>query len=82
MKLEFDEQTNQTNGRGRLLYAKFQKSSQPPSIVLFLIKTRIVKTEDSARILLLVITILIFTISIYMIAQSFNGPVFIDRVIK
>lgn len=80
MTLEFDEQTGSETKNSRLLYAKFQKSSQTPPIILFLIRKRIVRNEDSARRLLLIITLVVFALSIYMIVNSFSGPVFIDKI--
>lgn len=67
---------------GNLLYAKLQNSSQPPSIVTFLIKKHIVKNENSARALLLIVSITMFAVSLYFIIKSFNGPVFIDTINK
>ena len=82
MTIEFDEQTNEGSKNSRLLYAKFQKSSQTPSLVKFLIKRHIVKNEDNARVLLLVLSVVIFAISIYFIINSFNEPVFISTIKK
>ena len=78
MKLEFDEETKINNPS--LLYAKFQKSSETPSIILFLIKKHIVKDEASARRLLLTLVIFVFLISIYFFSNSFGNPTFVDKV--
>jgi hypothetical protein len=80
MTLEFDDQTSEESKDSHLLYAKFQKSSQVPFIISFLIKRHIVKNEDSARKLLLALSIVILAISIYLIINSFNGPVFINTI--
>ncbi len=82
MTLEFDEEAGGNGSHNRLLYAKFQKSSQAPFMVTFLINRHIVKNEDSARRLLLIITIIIFVISIYLILKGTSGPVFIDTLKK
>ena len=82
MTLEFDDKIDEGGKDSRLLYAKFQKSSQIPFIISFLIKRHIVKNEDSARKLLLVLSIVILAISIYLIINSFNGPVFINTIRK
>ena len=82
MTLEFDDKTDGGSKTSYLLYAKFQKSSQTPSIISFLIKRHIVKNEDRARLLLLVLSVVIFVISIYLIVNSFNGPIFINPINK
>lgn len=78
MPIEFDEDTKNSNGR--LLYAKFQKSSNPPSIILFLIKRRIVRNEASARRLLLVFVIFVLLLSLYLFTKGMSGPQFIDNL--
>ena len=80
--IEFDDQTGREGSPDRLLYAKFQKSSQTPYIITLLIKNHIVKDEKGARKLLLAISLIIFIISMYFIIKSFNGPSFIDTVAK
>ncbi|MEI6042242.1 MAG: hypothetical protein WCQ00_01610 [bacterium] len=82
MSIEFDEQGGESSKNSRLLYAKFQKTIQPPAIILFLIRKHIVKDEKRARILLLVLVLLIFFISAYLFIKGLGGPVFIDRVNK
>ncbi|MEI6553158.1 MAG: hypothetical protein WCO09_01170 [bacterium] len=80
--IEFDEEAKAENQPGHILYAKFQKSADTPFIISFLIKRHIVKSEAGARRLLLVVTIIVLVISIYLIRNSFNGPVFIDKVTR
>jgi hypothetical protein len=80
MTLEFDDEKEDQNKPSHLLYAKFQNSSQTPFIIAFLIRKHIVRNEDSARRLLLILSILIIAISIYLIISSFNGPVFINNI--
>jgi hypothetical protein len=89
MALEFNEESDlsrdaniNNNHADRLLYSRFEKSSKTPTIISLLISTHIVKNEDHARLLLLIITIAIFALSIYLMAQSFSGPVFIDKIKK
>jgi hypothetical protein len=68
------------NKEERILYSKFQKSSETPTIISFLISKGIVKNEDSARLLLLIVTIIVFLVSIYFFFRGFSGPVFIDKL--
>jgi len=82
MTLEFDDETEIGGRPDHLLYAKFQKSSQPPYIITFLIKRHIVKDEDGARKLLLIIAVVVFIVSVYFISTSFNTPSFVDTVSK
>jgi hypothetical protein len=87
MTLNFDEEVdlsrtsniNNNNGE-RLLYSKLQKSSKTPTIIAFLIAKGIVKNEDSARLLLLIFSIVVFVFSAYLIIRSFSGPVFINKL--
>jgi hypothetical protein len=81
MTLEFDDE-KEASKPSHLLYAKFQNSSQTPFIISFLIRKHIVRNEDSARRLLLILSVLIFAVSIYLIINSFNGPVFINNIKK
>lgn len=78
MKLEKSKHKKESGGK--FLYAKLQKSSTPPSIVVFLVKNQIVKTEASARRLWLFLIIVIFLISFALIIKCVNNPVFIDRI--
>ena len=80
--IEFDEEKKADNQSGRILYGKFQKTADTPSIISFLIRKHIVKDEATARKLLLIITIIIFVISFFMIKNSFNSPVFIGKVTR
>lgn len=81
MTLDFDEQDGMNIGESdtkRFLYAKFQKSSEIPSVLGFLIKIHLAKNERGARIFILVVVILVFLISAYLFINSFSGPTFID----
>lgn len=82
MTLEFDDQTDGESRPSHILYARFQKSSQTPSIVNFLIRIHLAKDENIARKLLLVLSIVIFVVSVYFIIGSFDGPVFINTIQK
>lgn len=79
MSIEFDEQNN---SRFSVLpaYNDFRPEIKPFSIASFLVKHHIIKNERTAKIALLIIALLIMILSIWGIVNSFNGPVFIDRV--
>lgn len=66
----------------RLLYAKFQKSSDVPPIVSFLIKIHFAKNEETARRIVLTIILIALLVAVYLITNSFNSPIFIDKVIN
>ena len=80
MSLKHGGQIAGTNKR--LLYAKFQRSSEIPAIILFLIKRHIVKDEDSARRLVVTIVLIILLTSAYLFFRCTSGPIFIDRISK
>lgn len=63
-------------GENRALYSKFEKSSETPSIISFLVRKHIVRNENNARVLLLIVALVIFAISLYFIIDSFKGPTF------
>jgi hypothetical protein len=65
---------------GSLLYAKFQRSSEVPAIILFLIRKRIVKTEGAAIALILFLVIVFIMISINLFLTCFTHPVFINTI--
>ena len=65
---------------GSFLYAKFQRSSEVPYIISFLIKNRVVKSETAAIMLVLFITCLFFLVSITLFFNCFTYPVFINKI--
>lgn len=81
MTLEFNEQDGIDHGKDkteRLLYARFQDSSETPSVLSFLVKIHLAKNERGARIFILVVILLAFFISVYFFVNAFSGPTFID----
>ena len=62
----------------RLLYARFQKSSEPPAIILFLIRVHIVKSEVAARRLVVLVICIFFLLSIYLSIKALSNPSFIS----
>ncbi len=65
---------------GSLLYAKFQRSSEVPSMILFLIRKHIVKTERAAIALILFVVIVFALISIDLFSTCYIDPVFINAI--
>lgn len=80
-QLEFEDSAAK-NSRERLLYSRFEKSSKTPTLISFLISKGIIKNDNSARLFILILTIIIFALSIYLISDSLTGPVFIDKINK
>ena len=72
--------TKKEKSHGSFLYAKFQKSSEVPFIISFLIRNRVVKSERTAIILVLFVACLFFLISITLFFNCFTYPVFINKI--
>ncbi len=67
-EINFDDNLSSTDSsRGSLLYSRLQKSSERPTLVDFLMNKRIVKSEKSANIALLIITLIFFLASFSII---------------
>jgi hypothetical protein len=62
------------------LYAKFQRSSEIPYIILFLIRKHVVKDEKGAIVLVIASVIIMLVLSIYLFTKGYGDPVFIDRL--
>lgn len=75
-KIKFEKEDSE-NKKTRFLYARFERSSEPPEIILFLIRKHIVKDEASARRLILLIIIVLFLISLATFTNVLVGPEFI-----
>ncbi len=79
MSIEFDEQNN-SRFSVQPAFRDFPVEKRPLSFSSFLVKHHIIKNERTAKIILLIIALLVLILSIWGIVNSFNGPVFIDRV--
>lgn len=78
-KIKFHESEDENGERKcRILYAKFQKSSEPPFIILFLVKNHIVKNEANARRLVLAAILIFFLLSALLFIKAFSGLIIID----
>lgn len=53
-----------------VLYAHFQKSNDTPRIVRLILKTKIIKTEQQAQIVILIVLGLLFCLMIFFFYQS------------
>ena len=62
-----DSLSSTTSGRDSLLYSRFQKSNERPTLVNFLINKKIVGSEKSANIALLIVTLIFFLAAISVI---------------
>ncbi|MEI6553575.1 MAG: hypothetical protein WCO09_03335 [bacterium] len=66
--IEFnDGSANASPTRESLLYSRFQRSADRPTIVSFLIKKGVVKSENSANIALLIVSALFFLSAVALI---------------
>ena len=70
------------DGKKKFLYARFERSSEIPFIILFLIKKRVVRNEKEARKLVLAFILIMLLISAYLMIDCTNGPVFINTINK
>jgi hypothetical protein len=67
----------------KLLYAKFDFSSEEPAIVTFLLKNKIVKSERQANVLLQSLIVLSIICSIVLFRSASTEKVFTpDQVIQ
>ncbi len=67
-EIKFDDSLSSTgSGSDSILYSRFQKSNERPTLVNFLLNWRIVKSEKAANIILLIITLLFFVAAISII---------------
>ena len=70
------------DGKKKFLYSRFERSSEVPFIILFLIKKRIARNEKEARRLVIAFIIAVLLISAYLITSCSSGPVFINTINK
>lgn len=78
-KIKFHEEENIHGDRKyRFLYAKFQKSSEIPLIIIFLLKNHIVKSEAGARKLVIFTIIFFFLLSFMLFIRALGGLMIIN----
>lgn len=83
MKLKLRKNKNQGKEegvKGKLLYARFEKSNIPPAIIVFLLDKRFVKDERVANLLILSLIFCFVIISLLIYINTSTYPVFIDRI--
>ena len=68
---------NTSGKKCRFLYSKFQRSSEPPAIIMFLIRKHIVKSEAAARWLVVLLVCLFFLLSMCIAIKASSSPSFI-----
>ncbi len=80
LRLRKNKTTKKETSTGKLLYARFEKSMEPPAIIIFLLDKRFVKNERVANLLILSLIICFVIISLLIYINTSTYPVFIDRV--
>lgn len=77
MELRFEEEQIRpirTTVNTPMVYSRFDPQDRIPAIVRFVMKTRIVKTEEKARILILCVGIFLICIAAFMLLESGKSP--------